>query len=208
GGGLTDVELRDELVTLLLAGHETTATALAWAFERLLRHPDALARLREESAAGEDTYLEAVVKETLRSRPVVMDVARALTAPVTLNGYELPAGVMVVPMITLVQSSDRVHDDAQAFRPERFLDGQPAPYTWIPFGGGVRRCLGASFATFEMKVVLSTILPAAVLRASRPEPERQRLRNVTFVPEHGGEVVLERLRSAEELRPPAVALRA
>jgi cytochrome P450 len=191
-GGLTDAELRDELITLLIAGHETTATALAWAFERLLRHPDVLARLRAELEAGEDGYLEAVVKETLRSRPVVMDVGRSLTAPVSLNGYELPAGVMVVPMITLVQSSDAVHDDAQAFRPERFLDGQPAPYTWIPFGGGVRRCLGASFATFEMKVVLSTILPAAELRASRPEPERQRLRNVTFVPEHGGEVVLER----------------
>jgi cytochrome P450 len=192
GVGLTDAELRDELMTLLLAGHETTATALAWAFERLLRHPEALARLRAELAEGEETYLEAVVKETLRARPVVMDVGRTLMEPVTVGDYELPAGVMVVPMITLVQSSDAVHDDAQAFRPERFLDGQPAPYTWIPFGGGVRRCLGASFATFEMKMVLCTILPAAELRASRPEPERQRLRNVTFVPEHGGEVVLDR----------------
>jgi cytochrome P450 len=192
GGGLTDAELRDELVTLLLAGHETTATALAWAFERLLRHPEALARLRAELDAGEETYLDAVVKETLRARPVVMDVARQLAASATVGGYELPAGVMVVPMITLVQSSEHVHDQAEAFRPERFLDGQPAPYTWIPFGGGVRRCLGASFATFEMKTVLSTVLPAVELRASRPQPERQRLRNVTFVPEHGGEVVLER----------------
>ena len=187
-----DTADRGDVLSLLLAGHETTATALAWAFERLLRHPEALARLRAELEAGEEAYLDAVVKETLRSRPVVMDVARQLAAPVTVGGYELPAGVMVVPMITLVQTADHVHDQAEAFRPERFLDGQPAPYTWIPFGGGVRRCLGASFATFEMKTVLSTILPAAELRASRPEPERQRLRNVTFVPEHGGEVVLER----------------
>ncbi len=198
GVGLTDAELRDELVTLLLAGHETTATALAWAFERLVRNPAALARLREEAQDREDAYMDAVVKETLRSRPVVIDVARTLAAPARLGGYDLPAGVMVVPMITLVQTGPGAWEDPDAFRPERFLDGaQPDPYTWIPFGGGVRRCLGASFASFEMKVVLETILPAADLLPSSPEPEPARLRHVTLVPARGGEVVLERRRPVE-----------
>jgi cytochrome P450 len=204
GGGLTDAELRDELITLLLAGHETTATALAWAFERLVRHPAAVARLRDETEAGGDTYVDAVVKETLRSRPVVIDVARTLASPMRLGGYDLPAGVMVVPMITLVQTGPGAWEDPDAFRPERFLDGaQPEPYTWIPFGGGVRRCLGASFATFEMKVVLETILPAADLLPSEPEPEAARLRHVTLVPARGGEVVLERRRPAAGRRAPA-----
>ena len=204
GAGLTDAELRDELVTLLLAGHETTATALAWAFERLVRHPAAVARLREEAEAGEDAYVDAVVKETLRSRPVVIDVARTLAAPARVGGYDLPAGVMVVPMITLVQTGDRAWQDPEAFRPERFLDGAaPDPYTWIPFGGGVRRCLGASFATFEMKVVLETILPAADLIPSSPEPEAARLRHVTLVPARGGEVVLERRRPVRPRTAPA-----
>jgi cytochrome P450 len=204
GAGLTDAELRDELVTLLLAGHETTATALAWAFERLVRHPAAVARLREEAEAGEDAYVDAVVKETLRSRPVVIDVARTLAAPARVGGYDLPAGVMVVPMITLVQTGDGAWQDPEAFRPERFLDGAaPDPYTWIPFGGGVRRCLGASFATFEMKVVLETILPAADIIPSSPEPEAARLRHVTLVPARGGEVVLERRRPVRPRTAPA-----
>jgi len=204
GDGLTDGELRDELITLLLAGHETTATALAWAFERLVRHPAALARLREEAEVGEDTYLDAVVKETLRSRPVVIDVARTLAEPARVGGYDLPAGVMVVPMITLVQTGPGAWEDPDAFRPERFLDGaQPDPYTWIPFGGGVRRCLGASFATFEMKVVLETILPAADLIPCSPEPEAARLRHVTLVPARGAEVVLERRRPVRPRTAPA-----
>jgi cytochrome P450 len=204
GDGLTDAELRDELMTLLLAGHETTATALAWAFERLVRHPAAMTRLREEADAGEDTYVDAVVKETLRSRPVVIDVARTLAAPARLGGYDLPPGVMVVPMITLVQTGPGAWEDPDAFRPERFLDGaQPDPYTWIPFGGGVRRCLGASFASFEMKVVLETILPAADLIPSSPEPEAARLRHVTLVPARGGEVVLERRRPVRPRTAPA-----
>jgi cytochrome P450 len=204
GDGLTDAELRDELVTLLLAGHETTATALAWAFERLVRHPAALARVREEAEAGADEYIDAVVKETLRSRPVVIDVARTLAAPARVGGYDLPAGVMVVPMITLVQTGGGAWDDPEAFRPERFLDGgAPDPYTWIPFGGGVRRCLGASFATFEIKVVLETILPAADLIPSSPEPEAARLRHVTLVPARGGEVVLERRRPVRTRAAPA-----
>jgi len=203
GEGLTDAELRDELVTLLMAGHETTATALAWAFERLLRHPAALARVREEAATADDAYLEAVVKETLRARPVVIDVARTLAAPATLGGYDLPAGVMLVPMITLVQTGSGAWEEPDAFRPERFLGDAPAPYTWIPFGGGVRRCLGASFATFEIKVVLETILPAADLLPSTPEAEAARLRHVTLVPARGGEVVLERRRPVSPRTAPA-----
>src|SRR3989440_10589232 len=203
GEGLSDAELRDELVTLLMAGHEATARALAWAFERLVRHPAALARVREEAAAGDDAYLEAVIRETLRARPVVIDVARTLAAPATLGGYDLPAGVMVVPMITLVQTGPGAWEDPDAFRPERFLGDAPAPYTWIPFGGGVRRCLGASFATFEMRVVLETILPAADLLPSTPEPEAARLRHVTLVPARGGEVVLERRRPVRPRTAPA-----
>ena len=203
GEGLTDAELRDELVTLLMAGHETTATALAWAFERLLRHPAALARVREEAATADDAYLEAVVKETLRARPVVIDVARTLAAPAKLGGYDLPAGVMLVPMITLVQTGSGAWEEPDAFRPERFLGDAPAPYTWIPFGGGVRRCLGASFATFEIKVVLETILPAADLLPSTPEAEAARLRHVTLVPARGGEVVLERRRPVSPRTAPA-----
>lgn len=208
GGALTDAELRDELVTLLLAGHETTAMALAWAFERLLRHPAALARLRAELQDGEDAYLDAVVKETLRARPVLIDVARTLARPVALGGFDLPAGVMVVPMITLVQQSAAVWPEPAAFRPERFLDGAPAPYTWIPFGGGVRRCLGASFATFEIKTVLATILPAADLVASTPEDEAVRMRHVTLVPARGAEVVLARRREAPPAGEAAAALAA
>jgi cytochrome P450 len=204
GSRMSDRELRDQLMTLLLAGHETTATALAWAFERLVRHPAALTRLREEADADDDTYVDAVVKETLRSRPVVIDVARTLAAPARVGGYDLPAGVMVVPMITLVQTGPGAWEDPGAFRPERFLDGaQPDPYTWIPFGGGVRRCLGASFATFEMKVVLETLLPAADLIPSSPEPEAARLRHVTLVPARGAEVVLERRRPVRPRTAPA-----
>src|SRR5205807_4317724 len=191
GEGLSDAELRDELVTLLMAGHETTATALAWAFERLVRHPAALARVREEAAAGDDAYLEAVIRETLRARPVVIDVARTLAAPATLGGYDLPAGVMVVPMITLVQTGPGAWEDPDAFRPERFLDGaQPDPYTWIPFGGGVRRCLGASFATFEMKVVLETILRHVQPEPASRRPERTRRRSIVLAPARGARAIV------------------
>src|SRR5436305_4485895 len=206
GPGLTDAELRDELVTLLVAGHEATATALAWAFEGVLRHPDALARAREEAEAGGEAYIDAVVKETLRARPVVIDVARKLAAPARVGGYDLPAGVMVVPMITLVQTGPGVWEDPDAFRPERFLDGEPPePYIWIPFGGGVRRCLGASFATLEIKVALQTILPAADLLPASPELEAPRLRLVTLVPARGAEVVLERRRPARRRGAPEAA---
>jgi cytochrome P450 family 135 len=186
---MTDEELRDQLITLLLAGHETTATGLAWAFERLLRHPHALARLEHEIAAGEDAYLDAVVKETLRVRPVIFDVARKLKAPAEVAGYTLPAGVTVMPAVGIVQRSRERWAGPREFRPERFLEGQPEPYTWIPFGGGTRRCLGAAFATVEMKTVLRTVLSELELRADRPEPERVRMRHITLVPSRGARAI-------------------
>jgi cytochrome P450 len=191
---MTDAELRDQLVTLLLAGHETTATGLAWAFERLLRQPEALRRVEEEVAAGEDLYLDAVVKETLRVRPVIFDVARKLKAPVEVAGYTVPAGVTLMPAIGIVQRSADRWQEARRFRPERFLDGQPDPYTWIPFGGGTRRCLGAAFATFEMKTVLRTVLSGLELRADRPESERVTMRHITLVPARGARAVVVRRR--------------
>jgi cytochrome P450 len=191
GRRMTDVEMRDQLVTLLLAGHETTATALAWTFERLLRDPVRLQRLTEETAVGSDEYLDAVVKEILRVRPVIFDVARVLKAPVTIRGWTLPAGATVVPSIGLVHLSGEYYQDASVFRPERFLDGEAPSYSWIPFGGGIRRCLGAPFATFEMKVVLRTLLSRVRLTAADLVPERPVTRHITLVPSRGTRVVLE-----------------
>jgi cytochrome P450 len=188
---MTDEELRDQLVTLLLAGHETTATALAWAFERLMRHPEAMRRLEEDIAAPDGGhYLDALVKETLRSRPVIFDVARRLKAPVEVSGQLVPEGATLMPAIGLVQGDRRWWDEPAAFRPERFLDGQPAPYTWIPFGGGPRRCLGAAFATFEMKAVLRTVLSGLELRAETAEPEKPTMRHITLVPAKGARAVV------------------
>jgi cytochrome P450 family 135 len=191
---MTDEELRDQLITLLVAGHETTATGLAWAFERLLRTPAALDRLEREIAAGEDVYLDAVIKETLRVRPVLFDVARKLKQPVEVGGYTVPAGITVMPAIGLVQRSAASWADPRDFRPERFLDGQPEPYTWIPFGGGTRRCLGAAFASFEMKTVLRTVLSGLELRPDRVAPEPARMRHITLVPGRGARVVPVRRR--------------
>jgi cytochrome P450 len=208
---LDDRNLRDQLVTLLLAGHETTTTALAWAFERLLRHPTVLSRLSDSIAAGEEEYLDAVVKEILRLRPVIHDIARVLTAPAEVAGYRLPAGTVVSPSIGLVQSADANFPDASVFRPERFLEGQPPPYSWIPFGGGTRRCLGAAFATFEMKTVLRTILTRTQLRAVGARSEGTMVRHITIVPGRGAKVRLvgrtahrEQPATATHARPPHV----
>jgi cytochrome P450 family 135 len=187
GRPMSDAELRDELMTLLAAGHETTATALAWALERLVRHPDKMERL----AQGDEDYLDAVVKETLRLRPVIPIVVRKLMEEMEIGGRRLPAGVSVAPCIYLVHRRPDVYPDPERFRPERFLDQPAGTYTWIPFGGGVRRCLGASFAMFEMKTVLQAIVERLTLRPARPEPERIRRRAITLTPEHGGEVLVE-----------------
>jgi cytochrome P450 family 135 len=187
---LSDDELHDQLVTLLLAGHETTTTALAWCFERLVRHPEVLARLQDELATHEsDEYLDAVVNETLRVRPVIDAVWRKLTAPAEVARHRLPAGTRVVPSIVLVQRSE-AYREPEAFRPERFLESSAAPYTLIPFGGGPRRCIGASFAVMEMKTIIRTVLSSIELRAADPKPERVRLQHITLVPDRGAEVIV------------------
>lgn len=188
--GLTDAELRDQLVTLLLAGHETTATTLAWAWHDLARNPAQLAAARRAADAGEDDYLVAVFKESLRLHPVIYEVARRLTAPVEVGGYRLPAGVTVVPGIGLVQSDERHFDAPGEFRPERFLNGQPAPNTWIPFGGGARRCLGAGFAQLEATVVLREVLTRFDLRFDGAKAERATPRNITLIPSGGARITV------------------
>jgi cytochrome P450 family 135 len=192
GSAMTDRELRDELLTLLVAGHETTATALAWAVERLARHPDKLQRLATEVRAGEDEYLRAVVYETLRLRPVISVVNRTLKAPMQFGGYELPAGVKVVPSIYLVHRRPDVYPDPERFLPERFLSKPPGTYTWIPFGGGIRRCLGGAFAQFEMEVVLRELAAQTAIDPARARPERVYRRAITETPRHDAEVILSR----------------
>ena len=192
GSPMGDSELRDELITLLLAGHETTATSLSWALERLLRHPGAWDRLRDEAASGETTYIDATVKETLRLRPVLPLVVRELQQPMEIAGHHLPAGVRVAPCIYLMHRRPELYPEPEAFRPERFLDHTPGTYTWIPFGGGIRRCLGASFALFEMSTVLGVVARSANLRATRPDhSERVQRRAIMLTPEHGAEAVRE-----------------
>jgi cytochrome P450 family 135 len=190
GSPMSDHELRDELVTLLVAGHETTATALAWAVERLVRHPEKLDRLAAEVAAGEDAYLKAVILETLRLRPVISIVNRTLKAPFEVGGYTLPAGVTVAPCIYLVHRRPDVYPEPERFLPERFLERPPGTYTWIPFGGGVRRCLGGAFAQFEMEVVLRELVSRATIRPARPRSERVFRRAITETPRHDAEVVI------------------
>jgi cytochrome P450 family 135 len=195
---MTDGELRDELVTLLLAGHETTATSVAWAIERLVRHPQKLRRLLAEidADAGED-YLTAVVNETLRVRPVVPIVVRMLQREWQVGPHLLPAGTRVAASIYLTNRNPNVYEDPGEFRPERFLGSAPETFSWIPFGGGIRRCIGASFALQEMKLMLRTVL--SELEPSLPAGERRwragewnRRRAVTLVPMAGARVVWQR----------------
>jgi cytochrome P450 len=190
GSRMEDRELRDQLITLLLAGHETTATALAWAFDLLFRAPDKLRRLREEVDDGGHAYLDAVIEETLRVRPVVPFVGRQLRVAAELGGYALSAGTVIMPAIYLTHTRPELYPEPYAFVPERFLDGGPETYSWIPFGGGTRRCIGGAFAQFEMRIVLATILRRADLRPASEEPERMVRRNVTLSPRNGTPAVL------------------
>ena len=182
GEPMTDRELRDELVTLLLAGHETTATALAWTFDELFRAPHTLERCREDEA-----YLDAAIRESLRLHPPIAFIDRKLR--VDLDG--LPAGTIVAPCIYLAHRRADLYPEPHAFRPERFLDKGPETYSWLPFGGGVRRCVGASFATFEMRVVMQTVLERARLRAGSARPERATRRAIVLAPRRGTRAVLE-----------------
>jgi len=184
---MSDPELRDELVALLAAGHETTATGLAWAFELLHRNPRVLARLQAEVAEGGEEYLDAVIKETLRLRPVILAVGRVVRGePFELGGHLIPPGVEINPSIATIHRREEYFPSPDEFRPERFL-GPDAPdtYTWIPFGGGTRRCLGASFATFEMRVVIRRVLERSALTLADRRPEKGVRRGITFVPARG-----------------------
>jgi cytochrome P450 len=185
GEPMSDVELRDELMTMLAAGHETTATGLAFAFDLLLHNPAVLARLREELESGHDAYLEAVVTESLRLRPVIDAAERTLTKPRVIAGYELPAGIRVYPAIALVHRREDIYPQADEFRPERFLDDGAESYSWLPFGGGIRRCIGAALAQAEMAEVLRIVLSNVELRALRPELDPVVIRGITLVPKHG-----------------------
>jgi cytochrome P450 family 135 len=187
GREMTDSELRDELMTLLVAGHETTATALSWSGELLARHPGELARLETDVAAGRDEYLDAVIKETLRLRPVIALVLRKLVEPMEIGGHLLPAGVSVAPSIYLVHRHPEIYPEPERFRPERFIEQPAGTYTWIPFGGGVRRCLGASFAEFEMAVVLRELVSRRRLRPAGPAEHSVRS-TITNVPNRGAQV--------------------
>ncbi|MGE5636016.1 MAG: cytochrome P450 [Nocardioidaceae bacterium] len=189
GERMDDEEIRDQLMTLLVAGHETTATALAWTFELLVHHPPALDRLEAEVAAGEERYLRAVIAESLRLRPVIPLAGRRLSSELRVDGYVLPPGSDVTPAIWLAHTRADRYPDPFAFRPERFLGNAPATYAWVPFGGGVRRCLGAAFAEMEMRVVLAEVLRRRALRPVSAAPERVARRNVTFSPSSGTRVV-------------------
>jgi cytochrome P450 family 135 len=183
--GLNDEELRDEVVTLLVAGHETTAVALAWTFERVLRHPEVLQRLPDD-----EPYLDATIKEALRARPIIPSVGRMLAEPYEVGGWLLPAGTLVAPSIALTHAREDAYPDHERFEPERFLgDDAPGTYVWLPFGGGPRRCLGASFALFEMRVVVRTVLGNVRLEADAPEPEPVARQNITLAPGRGARVV-------------------
>ncbi len=197
GARLSDREVRDELMTLLLAGHETTATGLAWTFDLLLHHP----AVHKRALEGDDEYLDALVKEALRIRPVIPGVGRVVRGePFRLNGYVIPSGVEINPSIRMIHRRADLYPDPTAFRPERFL-GPDAPdtYTWIPFGGGTRRCLGASFALMEMKIVVRRVLQRTALRAADPNLEKVQFRAITLAPRNGVRVVQDRAPGARDL---------
>jgi cytochrome P450 len=189
GSRMSDRELRDQLMTLLLAGHETTATALAWTLDLLLHTPAAHDRLLDELGTNGDDYLDAVATESLRVRPVVPMTGRLLRQPATLGGYELEPGQVVLVAIYLAHTNPDVYPDPFAFIPERFLDDGPDTYSWVPFGGGTRRCIGAAFAQMELRVALRTILESVRLEPAVPEPERMVRRNVTLTPANGTRVI-------------------
>ena len=199
GEPLTDHELRDELMSLVLAGHETTANSLAWTFERMLRTPAAYDRLREVVRAHDpavDEHLDATIHEGMRVRPVIPFIVRMVKRRWEFGEYVVPARTPVAVSIIALHHRSDVYPEPHAFRPERFLDHKPGTYTWIPFGGGIRRCLGATLAMAEQRVVLQAITARTDMIAPDPKPERPRQRNVTMIPNRGGRVVVEYKRPA------------
>ena len=199
GTAMSHSDIGDELFTLLVAGHETTATSLTWAVERLRRHPDVLTRLEAEVDAGESALLQATVHEVLRTRPIIDAVSREVTAEsIRLGPWVIPRGHIVSVNIALVHQNEEVFADAGAFNPDRFLGSNPAMYSWVPFGGGTRRCPGAAFANMEMMVVLRTVLSEFTLAPTDAPDERRESRGVVFAPRDDGRVVLFRRRSGSE----------
>lgn len=198
GQPMTDEELRDEMLTLLVAGHETTATALAWAFHHLLAHPDALETLRAEvasapldaAAVARLDYLDATAKETLRLSPVVTEVGRLLERPTRIGGWDLPAGITVEASIYLVHRRPDVWPEPMRFHPARFVGLRPSPYEFLPFGGGTRRCIGMAFALYEMKVVLAEVLSRVALAPAPGYRMRVIRRSITLAPSDGVPVVV------------------
>jgi cytochrome P450 len=188
--GLSDEELRDQLVTLLLAGHETTATALAWTLHELGHDPVQLARAREAAAGGNDEHLEAVLKESMRLHPVIPMVVRHLMRPATIGGWDLPRGANIGPSILIGHARPDSHPDPQVFRPERFLEGEVATNTWIPFGGGVRRCIGAGFSLMEGVAVLREVLGRYDVAVPEGSSDHPKVRNITSVPKHGARILV------------------
>ena len=206
GSPMSDEEIHDELLTLLVAGHETTATSLSWALERLQNSPRVLARLVEEIDAGEEGYLDAAIRETLRRRPVLTNAApRSVKAPIEIGGISYPPGVHLIPSAWLVQHDPDIYPDPYEFRPERFLDQDPGTYTWIPFGGGRRRCIGANFALMEMRIVLRELLATRSIRPlSGTGPEPMQRRAITVAPARGAETALQARASTSERQPASV----
>jgi cytochrome P450 len=186
GEFLTDKEVRDDLVTLVLAGHETTATTLAWMVDLLLHHPHASAKVQTEAEAGESTaYTQAVINETLRIRPPSPFTGRYTAGDYRLGEYTVPAGTRIVPHIGEVNLNADTYEHPHEFRPERFLDSTPPTYAWIPFGGGIKRCLGASFSLLELTVVLQTLLRSGRFEAVHESQDRQVRRGIVLLPHRG-----------------------
>jgi cytochrome P450 len=196
GTPLSNREIRDELLTMIMAGYETTSSALAWAFERLLRSPEVMERLQDDLSRGREDYLDAIVKEVLRLRPVVPVVARKVQEEVALNGHRIPAGSVLMVSLFLLHRDPALHSEPDEFRPDRFLDGEDGE-PWQPFGGGVRRCLGASFAQLEMKVVIRAVLAAAALRTAHSADEPIARKRFTFAPAYGARATVERVSSVQ-----------
>ena len=189
---LSDAELCDDMRTLLLGAHDTSASTLSWALERISRHPDVLAATQRAALDGDDDYIDAVVKETMRLRPAFPLTVRLAAQDFELPGLTIPAGTTVIPFITLLNRRPDLYDEPLAFRPERFLNANPGTYSWIPFGGGRRRCLGAGFAQMEARTVLRTLLRTATVLPTTRRAERIARSTVTIVPAHGGRVTLRR----------------
>ncbi|MEV5840258.1 cytochrome P450 [Nocardia sp. NPDC052112] len=196
GNALTDRQLRDELVDLFLGGYAPTSHALSWMFERILHEPDVLAGVRSAVHAGDDGYLEAVAHEVLRQRPPLFAAGRVLAQPIELAGYLLPAGISVAAAASLVHNSGQWHDQPREFRPERFRSGPPQRHTWIPFGGGQRRCLGEGLVFVEMIAVLRTVFTHLDLAPADREPERAVPQDISVTPSKGARAVVRHRRSA------------